>query len=78
MRQYVEINKTILTPLVGKEITMKVPTFIKKPQFPWLIIALVSVLFVGVVTGWTLRSNDVARMDSVRATALSEVTTAKK
>jgi len=43
-------------------------TYNKKQVFfamlPWAIIVLVSVAFIGLVVGWTLRSNDQCRIES--------------
>lgn len=64
--------------------TKEVPTakirkvrFYTKASFPWAIIVVAVVFFSGVTLGWTMRSNDVARLDAVRQTALAEVHASK-
>jgi cell division septal protein FtsQ len=53
---------------MSKEIKEKAPkpTYTKKQVFmavlPWAIIVIATVGFIGVVTGWTLRSSDISRV----------------
>lgn len=58
--------------------TTKQPKFYQKAVFPWAIIVLVSVLFAGIVTGWTLRSNQYSDLKAEVASQVAETVSLKK
>lgn len=56
----------------------KVKTFITSAAFAWLIIWTLAVLLVGLVSGWTLRSDDNAFSNAQIQTTIQAVTQSLK